>query len=196
MRRIAQLAGSRSDEPRLELVPIGPCPPPRPLDILATGAGGLQGGESSIALGDPVEESGKFGAQVRKAARYGVTVAPDALDNALQVVEEEALEPGPLLAVEVAAGQDRSDIGVEVRDRGRELMELAENGGDRTGQGLGLLLGVEAGQPLGNKRQELPRHFTGSSGHSEKGRHLAVQPGTERRNGVPSRLALVLGDGR
>lgn len=62
-----------------------------------------------------------------------MTVAPDALDNALQVVEEEALEASPLVAVEVAAGQDRSDIGVKVRDRGRKLMELAENGGDGAG---------------------------------------------------------------
>ncbi len=75
-------------------------------------------------------------------------------------------------------------------------MELAENGGDRAGQGLGLPLGVEPCQPLGNKRQEFPRDFTGSSGHSEEGRHLAVKSGTECSNGVPSRLALVLSDGR
>jgi hypothetical protein len=118
------------------------------------------------------------------------------LDNTLQVVEEEAFEASPLVAVKVAAGQDRSDIGIKVRDRGRKLMELAENGGDRAGQGLRFPLGVEPCQTLGNKRKEFARDFAGSSGHSEEGRHLAVKSGTECRNGVPSRLALVLSDGR
>ncbi len=75
-------------------------------------------------------------------------------------------------------------------------MELPEDGRDGASQGLGLRARIEPGQPLGDQGQELPGDLPGSPSHGEEGRHFAVQPGTECRNGIPGRLALVLGDGR
>ena len=74
----------------------------------------------------------------------GAGVASDGIDDRLEVVEQEALEPQPFVVVEVGAGEHRADVRVEVGDRSGERAELQEHGGDRLGQ-LGR---VHGGEPV------------------------------------------------
>ena len=130
-------------------------------------------------------------------------VASDRLDDGLQVVEQEVLEPEPLVVVEIGPSEHRADVRVEVGDcRGERLVlqehrrrRLEELGRRCRGDALGTELG-ERGEAVGDGGEQLARDLARAPGGAEHLLDLAVHPHAERGRRVAGGLALVLGDRR
>ncbi len=137
-RRGPKLVGARcaiagGPEPRPQLHPVADGTAPGPFEAFTSRAGRPQRLQSRVGVAGPLDYQRDARLQTVERQPDDGRMARDALNDRLQVVEQEMLEPEPLVVVEVRAGQHRADVAVEVRDRAGERLELEEYGGHGLG---------------------------------------------------------------
>lgn len=170
--RTHRLGGQRADslgvaaadavagEPRVQTGPVARVEP------------GCTAGPAPLRVDQPLAGVGPL-AQGRDAGLHGQQrlgdlrhVPGDVIDEALQVVDERALEDLELLAVEVEPGQHPGQVGVELAGAVHQLVELHEHRADLAGQPLrlhrrqvGVVVGTQAEQPLQDAAEHLAAHL-------------------------------------